>query len=110
MNSLRQENALLNRGMFKLVSNLQEEKQKLAEVRICLIFNAVSKEGVGGHSYGSSERNVEFSNFCELDMKGWGLLPGACKKQYDTVLHTLLRIRSRILKEVLRREIQGLKV
>ncbi len=33
MNSLRQENALLNRGMFKLVSNLQEEKQKLAEVR-----------------------------------------------------------------------------
>jgi hypothetical protein len=33
VNSLRQENALLNRGMFKLVSNLQEEKQKLAEVR-----------------------------------------------------------------------------
>ncbi len=44
MNSLRQENALLNRGMFKLVSSLQEEKQKLAEVTICLILNAVSKE------------------------------------------------------------------
>jgi len=50
VNSLRQENALLNRGMFKLVSNLQEEKQKLAEVRICLILNAVSEEG--GRSYG----------------------------------------------------------
>jgi hypothetical protein len=48
VNSLRQENALLNRGMFKLVSNLQEEKQKLAEVRICLLLNTVSKEGGGG--------------------------------------------------------------
>jgi hypothetical protein len=85
VNSLRQENALLNRGMFKLVSNLQEEKQKLAEVRICLILNAVSKKG--GGSYGFSERNVEFSNFCKLDLNGWGFLPGACKKQYSILTH-----------------------
>ncbi len=51
VNSLRQENILLNRGMFKLVSNLQEEKQKLAEVRICL--NLKGGGGVGGMVYGS---------------------------------------------------------
>ncbi len=51
MNSLRQENVLLNRGMFKLVSNLQEEKQKLAEVRSLLFCGG----GGGGWS-------LEFKN------------------------------------------------
>jgi hypothetical protein len=78
VNSLRQENALLNRGLFKLVSNLQEEKQKLAEVRslrFCLILNMRA-----GGWYGlwiSESYYVEFSCFYKLDLKGWGLFPGA---------------------------------
>lgn len=39
VSSLRQENTLLNRGIFKLVAGLQEEKQKLAE-----LSDAYSKE------------------------------------------------------------------
>jgi hypothetical protein len=34
VNSLKQENTLLNRGIYKLVASLQEEKQKLAEVSL----------------------------------------------------------------------------
>lgn len=48
VNSLKQENTLLNRGVFKLVSSLQQERQKLAEVNaVFLISETVSRLDLG---------------------------------------------------------------